>query len=135
MRQSVMSILFAAALFFECYTLSVAIPMSKIEDGSLEQDAFGSLLSEEAAENNLGGEDLAVMSKTGGPKMIVVADASLWKNLQMLDRGLLHYKQRAGEKSMTLDRREAGQDPSIAIIKKDTMRCMVGRVYRPCWEV
>ncbi|XP_071390206.1 pro-melanin-concentrating hormone, like [Centroberyx affinis] len=133
MRQSVMSIIFAAALLFECYALTVAIPMIKTEDSSLEEDTFGSLLSKEAAENSLGGTDPAVVSN--GPKVIVLADASLWKDLRALYKGLSLHKQRAGENGLILDRRDVGPDQSVAIIRRDTMRCMVGRVYRPCWEV
>ncbi|KAM3874399.1 pro-melanin-concentrating hormone, like [Diretmus argenteus] len=125
MRQSLMSIIFAAALYFECYALSVAIPMSKIEDESLEQDTIASLLREEAAKNNIGGIDRAIVRETEGPKVIVVADASLWKDLRTLYRGLSIFKQRAGESSLILDRRETGQDQSVDIIKKDIMRCMV----------
>ncbi|XP_056147084.1 pro-melanin-concentrating hormone, like [Lampris incognitus] len=135
MRHSAISILFAAALLFECYSLSVAIPMSKTEDGSLEEDTFNSLLSEEAAGNDFRGAEPAIVSNNEAPKVIVVADASLWRNLRMLDRGLPLYKQRAVESRLTFDRRDADQDPSFTVIKKDTMRCMVGRVYRPCWEV
>lgn len=137
MRHSVISVVFAVALFIECYAMSVAMPMSKTEDSSLEQEALGSLLTEEAAESTLGGSDPAILGgKNGGTKVIVVADASLWRNLRALDRaGLSLYKQRAGENSLTLDRRDVGQDPSMNIIRRDTMRCMVGRVYRPCWEV
>lgn len=130
-----MSVIFATALFFECCTMSVAIPMSKSEDGSLEQDAFGSLLSDEAAENSLGSAGAAAVGETGRPKVIVVGDASLWKDLRALYKGLTLYKQRAGENGLILDRRDVFQDPSIAVIRRDTMRCMVGRVYRPCWEV
>lgn len=120
-----MSVIFAAALFFECYALLVALPMSRTEDGSFEQDRFISILSEEAEESSQSDADL---SKTNGRKVIVVADPSLWKNLRELRRGLNLYKRRADDNSLN-------QDPNIPILKRDTMRCMVGRVYRPCWEV
>lgn len=131
MRQSLMPVIFAAALLFECYALSVALPMGKTEDGSLEQDTFASLLTDEVAENSLA--DAA--GKTGGPRVIVVADPNLWRDLRALHNGLSLYKRRADDDSQVIEHRGAGQDLSIPILRRDTMRCMVGRVYRPCWEV
>lgn len=133
MRQSLMPVIFAAALFFECYTLSTGLPMGKTEDSSLEQDTFTSLLSDEVTENGLGEVDLATAGKTRAPRVIVVADPSLWRDLRSLHSGLSLYKRRADENSQVNDHR--GQDLNIPILRRDTMRCMVGRVYRPCWEV
>lgn len=130
-----LSVIFAAALFFECYTLSVALPMGKTEDGSLEQDTFASLLSGEMIEDNLGDTDLASVGKTRGLRIIVVAEPSLWKDLRVLHNGLSFYKRRTDDNSQVIETRDVGQDPSIPILRRDTMRCMVGRVYRPCWEV
>ncbi|KAI3361964.1 hypothetical protein L3Q82_012305 [Scortum barcoo] len=135
MRQSLMSVIFAAALLFECYALSVALPMGKTEDGSLEQDSFATLLSDEVAENSLADADLPTAGKTRGPRVIVVADPSLWRDLRALHDGLSLYKRRADDNSQVIEHRDAGQDLSIPILRRDTMRCMVGRVYRPCWEV
>ncbi|XP_075936028.1 pro-melanin-concentrating hormone, like [Anarhichas minor] len=135
MRQSLMSVIFAAALLFECYALSVALPMGKTDDGSLEQDTLVSLLSNEASENALGDADLATAGKTRGPRVIVIADPSLWRDLRVLHSGLSVYKRRADDNGQIIEHRDAGQDLSIPILRRDTMRCMVGRVYRPCWEV
>ncbi|XP_042251676.1 pro-melanin-concentrating hormone, like [Thunnus thynnus] len=135
MRQSLMSVIFAAALLFECYALSVALPMGKTEDSSLEQDTFASLLSDEGTENSLADADLAAASKTRGPRVIVVADPSLWRDLRVLHNGPSFYKRRAEDNSQVIEHKDAGQDLSIPILRRDTMRCMVGRVYRPCWEV
>ncbi|XP_055791113.1 pro-MCH 2 [Salvelinus fontinalis] len=132
MRHSVVSVIFALALFLECYTPSMAIPMGKMEDTALEQDTLDSLLNEEVAEKN------PDSVRSGSSKIIVLADSGLWKNL---NRGLPLYNLKAAaaglDRALTLDRREADQDlsPSISIVRRDTMRCMVGRVYRPCWEV
>ncbi|XP_076016120.1 pro-melanin-concentrating hormone, like [Genypterus blacodes] len=125
MRQSLMSVIFASALFFQCCALSVALPMSKTDDGSFEQDPFSSILSEETAENIQADAD---PSKGQGPKVVVLADPSLWRDLRALRGGMNLYKRRAIDKSLN-------QDPNIPILRRDTMRCMVGRVYRPCWEV
>ena len=134
MRQSLMPVIFAAALLFECYTLSVALPMGKTED-SLEQDTFNSLLNDEMTENSPADADLATVGKTRGQRVIVVADPSLWRDLRALHSGLSLYKRRADDLSQVVDHRDASQDLSIPILRRDTMRCMVGRVYRPCWEV
>lgn len=109
--------------------------MGKIDDGSLEQDTFSSLLSDEATENSLSDTDLSTVGKTRGPRVIVVADPSLWRDLRVLRNGLSLYKRRADDNSQLVDHRDAGQDLSIPILRRDNMRCMVGRVYRPCWEV
>lgn len=135
MRQSLMPVIFAAALLFECYALSVALPMGKTEDGFLEQDTFASLLSDGAAENSLTDAELPAAGKPRGPRVIVVADPSLWRDLRALHNGLSVYKRRAGDNGEVIEHRDAGQDLSIPILRRDTMRCMVGRVYRPCWEV
>nr|XP_046173424.1 pro-MCH 2 [Oncorhynchus gorbuscha] len=132
MRDSVLSVIFALALFLECYTPSMAIPMGKMEDTALEQDTLDSLLNEEVADKN------PDSVRSGSSKIIVLADLGMWKNL---NRGLPLYNLKAAaaglDRALTLDRREADQDlnPSISIVRRDTMRCMVGRVYRPCWEV
>ncbi|KAM6901014.1 pro-melanin-concentrating hormone, like [Lycodopsis pacificus] len=127
MRQSLMSVIFAAALLFECYALSVALPMGKTDDNSLEQDT---LLSNEASENAL-----ATAGRTRGPRVIVIADPSLWRDLRVLHSGLSVDKRRADDNGQVIEHRDPGQDLSIPILRRDTMRCMVGRVYRPCWEV
>lgn len=129
MRQSIMAVVFAAALLFECYSLSVALPMSKTEDNSLEQDAFTSLLSEEGMDNDLDEVDLAGESKPRAQRVIVVASPSLWR---MLNNGLYQKRSNGGNQGAHKD---AIQDLSIPILRRDAMKCMVGRVYRPCWEV
>nr|AEE36642.1 melanin-concentrating hormone [Pseudopleuronectes americanus] len=80
MRQSCLSIVFAAALIFKCCDLSGALPMGKAEDGSLEQETFASLLSDKATENDFSDADLAAEEKLSGPRVIVVADPSVWKS-------------------------------------------------------
>ncbi|KAL6097211.1 uncharacterized protein ACO6RY_06352 [Pungitius sinensis] len=126
MRRSLMSVIFAVALFLECYAVAVALPMGQTDDGSLERDTFVSLLSNEASESALIDGDPAAAGKTRGQRVIVIADPSPWRDLRGLHSGLTVYKRRADDN---------GQDPNIPILRRDTMRCMVGRVYRPCWEV
>ncbi|XP_041826139.1 pro-melanin-concentrating hormone, like [Melanotaenia boesemani] len=136
MRQSLMSVIFASALFFECYTLLVALPMGNAEDGLLENEAITSLLSDQVTESSLGDADLATMTKTRVPRLIVIAaDPSLWRDLRVLHNGLSVYKRTADDSNQFTEHRDVGQQLSIPILRRDTMRCMVGRVYRPCWEV
>lgn len=131
-----MSAIFIAALLFECHALSAALPMGSPEDRSLEQEAFTSLLTDEATENSLNDADLATVTKTRVPRVIVVAtNPSLWRDLQLLHNGLSAYKRTADDYSQGPDHRDNGQQLNIPILRRDTMRCMVGRVYRPCWEV
>ncbi|XP_022059731.2 pro-melanin-concentrating hormone, like [Acanthochromis polyacanthus] len=133
MRHSLISIIFSTALLFESYGLSAALPMGKTEDGSLEQEAL--LLSDEATENGLGDADL--VARTRGSRMIVIAaDPNLLRDLRVLRSGLSLYKRRAdANNGQVTEHRDIGQDLNIPILRRDTMRCMVGRVYRPCWEV
>ncbi|XP_061589469.1 pro-melanin-concentrating hormone, like [Cololabis saira] len=134
MRQSLMSLIYIVALLLECYALSAALPMGNAEDRSLEQDAFTSLLTDEATENTLGDADMAAMTKTRVPRVIVVAaDPSLWRDMRVLHNGLSAYKRTADDSSQGSEHRD--QQLNIPILRRDTMRCMVGRVYRPCWEV
>ncbi|XP_034565845.1 pro-melanin-concentrating hormone, like [Notolabrus celidotus] len=135
MRPSVMPVIFTAALLFECFALSVALPMAKTEDSSLEQDGFTPLLSDEVTDNSLGELDLAEAIKTRGQRVIIIADPSLWRELRALNSGMSLYKRRADENGPAPEHRGGSQDLSIPILRRDTMRCMVGRVYRPCWEV
>nr|AYA43842.1 melanin-concentrating hormone [Schizothorax davidi] len=124
MKLSVGTFLITVALLSECYFRTAAIPMTKAED--MEPDLQG--LSESLEENSL-------RSAPGNSRIIVVADSNLLRTLTSLNRGLPHLS--LPESLLSTERRDVGTDlsPSIAIIKRDTMRCMVGRVYRPCWEV
>lgn len=128
MRKSIMAVVFAAALLLECYSLSVPLPMSKTDENSLEQDAFTSLLSDEGMDNGLDEADLA--SKPSGQRAIAIASPSLWR---MLHNGL--YQKRSGGGNQVGAHKDVIQDLSIPILRRDAMKCMVGRVYRPCWEV
>ncbi|XP_054916415.1 pro-MCH-like [Poeciliopsis prolifica] len=130
MRRSLLSITFAAALFLNCN----AIPMGKTEDGSLEQDVFTSILNDEAMEGGPGDADLASAARARAAKVIVIAaDPTIWRDLKVLQNGMSVYKRRADDQAG--DHGDGGQQLSIPILRRDNMRCMVGRVYRPCWEV
>lgn len=124
MKQWLTSLIFAAALLLECCALCAAVPMGKSDDGSFEQETLASLLSEEMVETNP--SEVELSGKARAPKVIVVADPSLWRDLRTLRAETGLFKRKAEEER---------QDINIPILRRDTMRCMVGRVYRPCWEV
>ena len=105
--------------------------MDKTEDSSLEQDTFTSLLNDVAQEASLDDADLATEGKTRGQRVIVVASPSL---LRALHNGLSLYQKRA-DSNQAIEHKGTNQDLNIPILRRDTMRCMVGRVYRPCWNV
>ncbi|XP_077593715.1 pro-melanin-concentrating hormone, like [Stigmatopora nigra] len=126
MRQSVICVIFSAALLLHS-TLA--------EDSSLEQDTLASWLSEEVTDLNSVQADTFANGKTRGQKVIVVADPSLWSELRALRNGLPLFKRRADDNGQVAEHKNGGQEMNIPILRRDTMRCMVGRVYRPCWEV
>ncbi|XP_051542707.1 pro-MCH 1-like [Myxocyprinus asiaticus] len=119
------TIILTFALLSDCYFRSAAIPMIPKAD-KMETDQQG--LSETLEEN-------ALRSAPGSSRIIVVADSDLLRTLKSLDKGVSHFS--LPESILSTERRDVTSElsPSIAIMRRDTMRCMVGRVYRPCWEV
>ncbi|XP_062845009.1 pro-melanin-concentrating hormone, like [Trichomycterus rosablanca] len=117
-----MFFVFAAAFLYECPLRSKALSMANPEKLDLDQET----LQEGLIENTAG---------SSPSKILVVADFNLLKTLKALDRNVL--QQILPERILSTERRDVNPDlgSSIAIIKRDSMRCMVGRVYRPCWEV
>lgn len=124
-----MAIIFAAAVLFECHATPVASPVGKTDDISWEQDTFTPLLSDEEIEKSLSDEDLAAVDKTRG--YTVVGNPSL---LRALYNGLSLYQKRSDDNNLASKHRDALQGLNIPNLKRDTMKCMVGRVYRPCWK-
>ncbi|XP_030624077.1 pro-melanin-concentrating hormone, like [Chanos chanos] len=124
MKRSIFSFFLAVVLLSEFYLESSAMPMEKAEDITSDQDSL---------DEGLAGNALSIAPAS--TRIIVVADPGLLRTLKVLDRGTTHLN--GPESVFTAERREVNQEPrpNIAIIKRDTMRCMVGRVYRPCWEV
>ncbi|KAM9323037.1 pro-melanin-concentrating hormone, like [Pholidichthys leucotaenia] len=136
MRLSLTSVIFAVALFFRCYPQSVALPMGKTEDSSMEQDPIIFPLSDEATEQGLNDAAVTAVTKSRWPRVIIIgADPNLWQDLRVLHNGLPIHKRTADENGPVTEHRDVDQDLSIPMLRRDTMRCMVGRVYRPCWEV
>ncbi|XP_075967790.1 pro-MCH [Anarhichas minor] len=142
---SVYSVLYTLVLFSELssHSVSVAMPASKVEDGIPEQDGFflgGEPMTEPAVvpltyrrnlvlDNDMRDED-------GSPKIIIVSDMGLKghsirglnpaasRSLPLLTDRSLSYT--PAEHSLKIERRNTDID---------MLRCMIGRVYRPCWQV
>uniref|UniRef100_A0A667ZPT1 Pro-MCH 2-like n=1 Tax=Myripristis murdjan TaxID=586833 RepID=A0A667ZPT1_9TELE len=142
---SVYSVLFALVLLsgLSGRSVTVGVPASKLDDGRTEQESLGSLLDDEAMKEDSMGpplfrRSLIVESKVGDedgkPKFIIFSDTGLeGPSMRGLNpaftRGLPPLMdQRSGhtpaEYNLKVDRR----DTDI-----DVLRCMIGRVYRPCW--
>ncbi|XP_023275140.1 pro-MCH 2-like [Seriola lalandi dorsalis] len=143
---SVHSVLFTLVLFSELssHLVTAAMPATKVEDGVIEQDGLGSLLVDEpmtehgmvppvyrrrlVVDNNDRDED-------GNPKIIMVSDmrqkgrsvhvlnSAFSRSLPLLTERILSHT--PAEYSLKIDRRNTDLD---------MLRCMIGRVYRPCWE-
>ncbi|XP_071357892.1 pro-MCH [Trachinotus anak] len=143
---SVYSVLFTLVLFSELssHIVTAAIPAPKVEDGEIEQGGLGSLLGDESMsdhavvppmyrrhfvlDNNDRDED-------GNPKVIMVSDMrqkghslrglnpAFSRSLPLLTEQSLSHT--PAEYSLKVDRRNT---------ELDMLRCMIGRVYRPCWD-
>ncbi|KAM4615669.1 pro-MCH [Polymixia lowei] len=142
---SVYSVLFALVLFseFSGRSVTVAMPAGKL-DGKTDQESFSVLLGDGdmtdpalgpslnrrslILDNKLGDED-------GNPRIIIVSDMGLKRHSvrglnPAFARGLplltaQSSDHTSGEYGLKLDRRETDLD---------MLRCMIGRVYRPCWQ-
>ncbi|XP_053474288.1 pro-melanin-concentrating hormone, like [Ictalurus furcatus] len=119
MKLAVFSVLIAIAFLSGGNVKSEALPLDNIEDIDLLQDSTGERLTE----NKVG-------SGPGVSKIIMVADVDLLRMLKALERNM-------PERIPSPEGRDGSPDlgHSISIIRRETKRCMVGRVYRPCWEV
>ncbi|XP_067346233.1 pro-MCH [Channa argus] len=138
------SVLFSLVLFSELnrHLVTVAMPATKLEDGSSDQGVVGLLLrdevmSERAVVPPLYRQSLVldnVKDEDGSPKIIVSdmrlrghsmrgLNSAFTRNLPLLtDQSLSHTP---AEYTLKIDRRDTDLD---------MLRCMIGRVYRPCWE-
>lgn len=120
MKLTVFSVLFTIAFLSDGNIKSEALPLENIEDIDLIQDSTG----EGLAENTVG-------SGPGVSKIIMVADADL------LLRALKPLERKIPERILSPERKDGSPDlsPGISIIRRDTKLCMLGRVYRPCWDI
>ncbi|KAG9281859.1 pro-MCH 1-like [Astyanax mexicanus] len=122
MKLSIFSVFFTIAFLSQFYLRSEAVPMPNADELDLKPETLVEGL-----------EENALSSGPVGSRIIVVADSNLLRNLKALDRTFPHLS--LAERFLTPERRDASADLGTSIMRRDTMRCMVGRVYRPCWEV
>ncbi|XP_072233826.1 pro-MCH [Leuresthes tenuis] len=144
---SIYSILFTLVLFSELgsHLVTVAMPSTKEEDGATEQDGIDSILgdmpmNEPAVVPQMYRRSLTLDNNVrddGTPKIVILLsdtrlkgrsvhglNSAFTRNRPLLtDRSLSHTP---GASSLKIDKRDTDLD---------MLRCMIGRVYRPCWEV
>ncbi|XP_041637163.1 pro-MCH [Cheilinus undulatus] len=142
---SVNSILYTLVLFSELSSLSctVAMPANKAEDSATEQDGLGLVLRDEPMTEHAAVPpsyrrsvlDNSVKDEEESPKIIIISDMRLKGNrihglnpafarsFPLLSDQSLSFS--PPEQSLKIDRRNTDLD---------MLRCMIGRVYRPCWE-
>ncbi|XP_074553784.1 pro-MCH [Halichoeres trimaculatus] len=136
---SLCAVLYAVALFSELSSLSVsAMPSTKGEDNVTEQDGLGLLLrnepiSEHAVLFRRSVLDNKVKDEDGSPKIIFISDMKLRGHSV---RGLNPaFTRSISDQSLSNDPAEQSLRVDQRNTDLDILRCMVGRVYRPCWEV
>ncbi|XP_026182236.1 pro-MCH [Mastacembelus armatus] len=143
---TVFSVLFTLILFSDMssHFLTIAMPATKVDDGRTDQDSLGFLLGDEPMtepvlvprvyrqslmlDNNVRDEDkntrlIMPDMRLRGHSIRGMNPAFIGKLPLLTDQSLRHIPD---EYSLKVDRR----DTDI-----DILRCMIGRVYRPCWEV
>ncbi|KAM9824671.1 pro-MCH [Neosynchiropus ocellatus] len=131
------SVLFTLVMFSELSSHLVAMPMDKVEDSIAENNGLGSLLGDDPGDETVESRNLA-LERNGEkrPRIIVISDMRLnGHSVPVLTaastRGL----------PLVTERRVSRlpADNHLKIERRDTdldvLRCMIGRVYRPCWEV
>ncbi|MED6276112.1 hypothetical protein CHARACLAT_000066 [Characodon lateralis] len=136
---SVYSLLFAIMLFSEMNSLlvTVAMPSTMVEDVATEREDLGSILAEEDMTERAVVPVMYRRSLTNDErsKIIVIPDMNL-------KRHSIHGLNLALTRSYPLiTERSPDNTPhefTLKINKRekdlDMLRCMIGRVYRPCWE-
>uniref|UniRef100_A0A3P9NLF0 Pro-MCH 2-like n=1 Tax=Poecilia reticulata TaxID=8081 RepID=A0A3P9NLF0_POERE len=111
------SLLFSLMLFSEMnsHLVTVAIPSTTVEDGAAEQEGLDTFLADDDVTEHAAVPLMYRRSLTNDAtsKIIVISDMNL-----------------EGQRIRGLKRRH----PLVAERSLDLLRCMIGRVYRPCWE-
>uniref|UniRef100_A0A4W5LZT6 Pro-melanin-concentrating hormone n=1 Tax=Hucho hucho TaxID=62062 RepID=A0A4W5LZT6_9TELE len=143
---SLYSVIFTLVLFSEFNTRSVVLaePTGKLDEGRTEQESLRLILGEDTMSDNALAAprfrrdpvlDNGLGLGEGNTKIIILSDIGLKghtrrgmntafsRTLPVLsDRGTDHSP---AEYSLKVERREADLE---------MLRCMIGRVYRPCWQ-
>uniref|UniRef100_A0A3P9KH88 Uncharacterized protein n=1 Tax=Oryzias latipes TaxID=8090 RepID=A0A3P9KH88_ORYLA len=132
---SAFSVLVTLVLFSELNSHLIALPSSKAEDAA-DQDGLDSLLDDESVmktamirptyrwslmlDNNVKDEEI--------PQLVVISDTRLkGRSFRGLNSAFTRRltERSPSDYSMNIDRRD--KDLNM-------LRCMIGRVYRPCWS-
>uniref|UniRef100_A0A3Q1EDI6 Pro-MCH 2-like n=1 Tax=Acanthochromis polyacanthus TaxID=80966 RepID=A0A3Q1EDI6_9TELE len=135
---SVRSVLFTLVLFSELSgnMVTVAMPAAKLEVGETEQEGLDLIRGDEPMVEPVVFPpvyrrslllDNTIRDEDESPKALIISDMRL-KGHSV--RGLTPAFTRSSihtpaEYSLKIDRRDTDLD---------MLRCMIGRVYRPCWE-
>ncbi|KAG7456215.1 hypothetical protein MATL_G00249430 [Megalops atlanticus] len=149
-------VVFAVALFSEryAYAVSVALPAGKLDEGVAEP-GFSQLLSGEArADDPVSALSSSRYPETengldkdaGRTKIFVITDVGLKGHSRgiltppLLLRGsaLLQLRDTdpaASERIQPEERRDTDEFIPGGRKDFDMLRCMLGRVYRPCWQL
>ncbi|KAM9334668.1 pro-MCH [Symphorus nematophorus] len=144
---SVYSVLYTLVLFNELssHLVTVAMPAAKIEDGATEQDAMGLILGGEpmtepamvpSAYRRSPVLDDNTRDEDGNLKIIILSDPRLrGHGIRGLNQAFARRLPLLTDQSSSMNAPDAH---SLKIDRRDTdldmLRCMIGRVYRPCWE-
>ncbi|TNN40986.1 Pro-MCH 1 [Liparis tanakae] len=143
---SVSSVLSALVLLSELSgrrSHAVAAPASKGEDGVLEQDGFflegGEPLMEAAVVPLTYGQNLVLDTNTrdegGNTKIIVVSDTRLrGRGVRGLGPAFGRSLPLIADQSLSFTPAEHALKMERRNSDIDMLRCMIGRVYRPCWN-
>ncbi|XP_055368109.1 pro-MCH [Betta splendens] len=138
---SIYSLLLTVMLFSELssHLVTVAMPATKTDNILTEQDAVGSILVDEPMSELVVVPERqrfmldSVRDEDGNPKFIVSdmrlkghsvrgLNSAIARRIPLLTGPSLSH----APSEYKVDRRD---------VDLDMLRCMVGRVYRPCWEV
>ncbi|XP_041109963.1 pro-MCH-like [Polyodon spathula] len=154
MSISTYSVLFALAFLSESLTASLARSLNKIEDTRMLNDFFSPSKAHLDAEG-LDKSEIIVFTDLGVKKnakdlqdFLTSANSKLFSPVLSVDhspRQLPYFTVRKAEapqsesqSTETEERRDSGRDDSKIPVGRrdfDMLRCMLGRVYRPCWQV
>ncbi|XP_041749217.1 pro-MCH [Coregonus clupeaformis] len=144
---SLYSVVFTLVLFSEFSTrLAVlAVPTGKLEEGRTEQESLRSILGEDTMSDNA----LAAprfrrepildnglgLDEEGNTKIFILSDIRLKGHTR---RGMNTAFSRALPVLPDRGRDHAPTENSLKVERReddlDMLRCMIGRVYRPCWQ-
>ncbi|KAL4612668.1 pro-MCH [Arapaima gigas] len=156
MALSSFSLIFAAVLISECCTSSdaMAMPKGTLDKVQAERALVSSFLTTEALIDNsidaITSNQHSILENSladgGRMKVVVITDMGHQDNPQDGALGPIFSRAPASHKLQDTDgtvsekiqnegRRDTSKHIPVERRDFDVLRCMVGRVYRPCWQV